>query len=189
MRVRMYCLTAFVAVAFGIAGLHAGELPKPPEGFSWFVSKYKVGTFLRPNGWFVKEEEKESVKGLLITKENIDKSGKFITGLTVNMVSSVKSRTGILPEEYAKAFLAKYSNNKQLDVLKSYSVPEQNGYAGFGLRYSGNNNGVNTIVNMLVVASNGRDILYIFIFEAPKKIWDTEWKKGEIMLNIFGLGE
>jgi hypothetical protein len=188
-RAQIVCVVAFVSTVLGITGVHAGEVPKPPEGFTWLVSKNKVGAFLRPNGWFVKEEGKKSDKGLFITKENIDKSGQFITGLTVNMVPRVKSRTGVLPNEYAKAFLAKYSSNKQFDVLKSYSVQEQNGYEGFGLRYSGDNKGVITIVNVLVVASNNDDILYIFVFEAPKKIWDAEWKKGEVMLNIFALGE
>jgi len=104
------------------------------------------------------------------------------------MVPRVKSRTGALPTDYAKAFLAKYSTGP-FKILSSYSVPEQSNYEGFGLRYSGINNGVSTIVQVLIVASNKNDILYILIFEAPENIWEEESLKGHAMLNMVGLGE
>lgn len=166
----------------------ANDFPPPPKGFAWFVSANKVGTFLKPDGWFVKEEGGKVDKSLFITKEDLDKVKKFGTGLSVNMVPRVKARTGTLPTDYAKTFLAQYSENP-FKILGSYSVPEQNGHEGFGLKYSGINNGVNTVVQVLIVASNRDDTLYILIFEAPENMWAEESLKGQAMLNMVGLGE
>lgn len=179
-----------VSVLLCSSNISANELPNPPEGFTWFVSENKVGTFLRPDGWYVKEEGEKSDKAVFITVEDIDKVGQFTTGLSINMVPRVSERTGIAAKDYAKAFVSKYlTEPNQFKILRTYSVPEQDSYEGYGLRYRGDNKGVNTIANVLAIASNRDDILYIFVFEAPGTGWDEAWKKGRLMLNMFGLGE
>jgi hypothetical protein len=96
----------------------------------------------------------------------------------------------MMAKTYAKAFVSKYlTEPNRFKIIKTYSVPAQDSYEGYGLRYSGDNNGVNTIAQVLAVASNRDDILYIFVFEAPRTNWDEAWKKGRLMLNMFGLGE
>ena len=37
----------------------ATKLPAAPSGYEWYVSKNGVGTFLKPNGWFIQEESKK----------------------------------------------------------------------------------------------------------------------------------
>jgi hypothetical protein len=177
-----------VAVLFISCGAGAGELPEPPEGFTWFVSENQVGTFLRPDGWFVREEGERSDKALFITRENIAEEGRFVTGLSVNMVPRLAARTGHSPTHYARTLLERYHRTAQFTIRSTYSVPEQNSYEGFGLRYSGENDGVITIVNVLLVASNRDDILFILTFEAPEAIWDEQWERGRRMLDLFALG-
>lgn len=167
-------------------GVFAGDLPDPPEGFSWVVSKNKIGTFLKPEGWFLKEEYEGATKALFITKENIEEQGRFETGFSVNMVSGVGARAGIPATEYAKQFL--FGFTEKFKVLKKYTVPSQNGYQAVGLRYSGDNQGITTVVNILAVAHDREDVLYLLIFEAPQEIWDAEWEKGRVLLNQFALG-
>jgi hypothetical protein len=85
----MLC-TLFACIIFD-GQAKADEIPAPPVGFTWFVSANKVGTFLKPDGWFVKEEGAKSDKALFITKENIGENKRFSTGLSVNMIPSVKA--------------------------------------------------------------------------------------------------
>lgn len=184
---RIWLLIVFLSV-FLIANADDDQLPKAPDGFGWYVADNKAGTFLRPDGWFVKEDGKKSDKALFITKENIDKNGVFTTGLSVNRVPRLSKRTGYKATEYAKAFIKKYLQS-DFNIINSYKVPEQDTYQGYGVRYSGDNNGVKTIANVLVVASNRDDVVYLMIFESPAKVWDSEWEKGRLMLNMFGLGE
>lgn len=184
-----YPSAAIILLVFS-SNISAKELPEPPDGFTWFVSKNKVGTFLRPNGWYVKEEGIKSDKAAFITMEDIDKEGRFVTGLTVNMVPRVSGRIGVTAKQYARAFVSRYlTKPDQFKIIKTYSVLEQDSYEGYGLRYSGDNKGVKTVVNVLAVASNRDDIFYILIFEAPAAGWDKVWEKGRLMLNMFGLGE
>jgi len=60
MRPLMKRASIFAIIIYMIALINiearASEAPPPPKGFTWLVAKNKVGTFLKPDGWFVKEE-------------------------------------------------------------------------------------------------------------------------------------
>ncbi|HEY9148506.1 MAG TPA: hypothetical protein VIQ22_05805 [Gammaproteobacteria bacterium] len=184
LRRRVFAFTLLFFISYATAD----ELPQPPDGFTWHVSENRVGTFLRPDGWFVREEGEKSDKAVFISKEDIAKDGVFTTGLSVNRVPRVSARVGHSATEYAKMFLTQYLND-EFEIIKTYNVPEQDSYHGYGLRYSGDNQGVATIANVLTIASDRDDTLYIIVFEAPSRSWDDAWAKGSLMLNMLGLGE
>jgi hypothetical protein len=77
------------------AWLAAGRLsaadPAPaPAGFAWKNVASIKAAFLVPDGWFFKEELRKDVRGIFISKESIDQSGKFQTGLTINVFPNKK---------------------------------------------------------------------------------------------------
>jgi hypothetical protein len=69
------------------------ELPPPAPGFTWQEIPELKAAFLRPNGWFFKREESKGTLAYFITKENIEVSGEFQTGLTIN-VFQLKNESG-----------------------------------------------------------------------------------------------
>ena len=71
----------------------ANELPTAPSGFSWYESKNGVGTFLKPNDWYVHEEEKSNTLAIFISRESISESGRFSIGLSVNKIPSFSSNS------------------------------------------------------------------------------------------------
>ena len=58
------------------------DFPVPPKQFSWQHCTDVKASFLRPKGWYFKEEYKEKTKAIFITKENVDKDKWFKTGLS-----------------------------------------------------------------------------------------------------------
>ena len=115
LRRRVFAFTLLFFISYATAD----ELPQPPDGFTWHVSENRVGTFLRPDGWFVREEGEKSDKAVFISKEDIAKDGVFTTGLSVNRVPRVSARVGHSATEYAKMFLTQYLNDDITSLNKT----------------------------------------------------------------------
>jgi hypothetical protein len=57
--------------------LPALELPTAPEGFSWQKLKEIKGAVLMPNGWHFKQEGGSPTLAYFVSRENIDKEGRY----------------------------------------------------------------------------------------------------------------
>ena len=74
-----------VLLTVSLQTAEAVDVPQPPAGFTWQEVPELKAAFLRPNGWFFKREEQKGTLAYFITKENIEKTGQFQTGLTINV--------------------------------------------------------------------------------------------------------
>src|SRR5438552_2415406 len=61
------------------------DLPPAPAGFSWQEVPELKAAFLKPKGWFFKQEKQKGTLAYSITKEDISKGGEFQIGLTLNV--------------------------------------------------------------------------------------------------------
>jgi hypothetical protein len=181
-------LAAILLVSFPIlAALGADDdLPPPPPGFQWYDTKNGVGAFLRPDGWFVKEESRGATNAVFISRENIDSTGRFVVGLTVNEFTHISARGGAKPSAFARSYASQLAQT--MEVLKS-DVVEGNASDMHVVRVKGNNGGVSTIAHHIAIGNDARDSAYIIIFEAPENEWDAAMEQGGLMLNFFFLGE
>jgi hypothetical protein len=161
-------------------------LPSPPSGFKWHEAKNKVGAFLVPDGWFVKEESDQDTEAIFVTREDIDVAGRFIVGLTVNEFANISKRTRGSASKFARSYAETLKKEKV--VLKS-GVVKGNSFDMNVARVRGDNNGVATIVHHIAIGNDAQDRVYLLIFEAPEREWETESKHAEPMLNAFALGE
>src|SRR6185503_20213385 len=82
-----------------------------PTGYSW--KKAQCMHVLIPDGWFYMEQAGKGTKAFFVSKESIEREGKFKTGLSSNIVIDIRAKTGISPSANAM-FL--------FDSLKSTSV-------------------------------------------------------------------
>jgi hypothetical protein len=181
-------VAAILLVSLPILATHGADddLPPPPPGFQWYDTKNGVGAFLRPDGWFVKEESREGTNALFISREDIDSADRFVVGLTVNEFTHMSARGGAKPSAFARSYASELV--RKMEVLKS-GVVEGKASDMHIVRVKGTNDGISTIAHHIAIGNDALDSAYIIIFEAPANEWDEAMEKGGPMLNFFFLGE
>jgi hypothetical protein len=160
-------------------------VPPSPSGFSWHQSVNGTGSFLKPNGWFVKEESKGKTNAVFISKENIVTNGHMVTGMSVNQVNDWTQSNSSKPSQYASAFAAKIATTGK--VLKS-GVVRGNQDDMHVVRVLGVNNGIPTIVHHLAIGMDSKDQVYLISYESPETNWESNYRYAKEMLNFFILG-
>lgn len=152
--------------------------PTPP-GFSWYEAPNAEAVVLKPDGWFIKTESKNGTGALFISREDISTSGEFQTGLSLNLVHGVQSKSGLPSSKYAIGFLSKILEGNE--ELMSFANPDNNGMMSLGLRLR--NKKLDKVIHFYLIANDIRDTLHIFMFESPAQEWDSAWKIGEPMFR------
>jgi hypothetical protein len=160
-------------------------LPPTPEGFSWFESTSGVGTFLKPEGWFSKEETVNNTNAVFITKENVEAYGKFTTGMTVNKFNNWSQSNNSKPSQYAAAFAAKSAASGKVLINTIVKGNQDDMHVA---RVLSDNAGTPTIVHNLAIGIDSKDEVYLIIYESPESDWEANYKQGREMLNFFFLG-
>ena len=157
------------------------DLPPPPSGFSWQEVPELKAAFLKPSGWFFKREKQEGTLAYFITKEDIDRNGRFQTGLTVNVFrlkkdSAVERGQGLI-ENIAKPRHGEMWT-EQAGVLQKFGCLVKNTDA----------NGT-IVMQALAVANTKTNTLYFFIFESPEPEWNDAWKAGKQIMDALIIDE
>jgi hypothetical protein len=174
-------LTIICVLVAATAFAEQPKLPSPPDGFEWqWCDEVRVG-LLRPKQWHFKSGAKGDTKGYFITKEKIDPvkgNEGFDTGLTMNVISGIRKKSGNSPSDYAIKFVREAIRDKAsvLEILP----PKKAGPAKtFGCRIQKDG----TIMHQFLIADDNRDLLYLFFFESPANEWDVAWKTGDQILK------
>jgi len=165
------------------AGVPA-HLPPAPKGYSWrWFESIKAG-LLVPQGWFVKEESKSGTRAFFITKESIDKGGRFKTGFSLNVIQNSPKKTGSAPSEYAKQFINKMASTTQSSEVRP--VGDGTYFKGYGGFFRSRPPKEDAVVQyMLALGNDKTGTLYICTFESPEREWSGAWKLGsKIMDNL-----
>jgi Tfp pilus assembly protein PilF len=157
--------------------------PAPSKGYNWVHCDETKSAFLKPDGWFFKKVKGDrGAWGYFISMQDIDKEGAFITGLSVNVIPGVPSKT------HASDLAAAMDD----EVARSSGVikgPWHNNFGPFhqlGVEVikSDVKNG-DYVVHLLVIENDQTGTHYIITYEAPKASWESAWKIGEPILKKF----
>ncbi|MCL2297973.1 MAG: hypothetical protein FWC38_01860 [Proteobacteria bacterium] len=160
------------------------KMPPPPDGYSWERQAETKSAFLKPSGWFYKKTKQGEGWGYFITKENIDKEGRFFTGLSVFIIpKSFKKETSSIPS-FIKSFFGELSQGAK--VVTPFFEKELGPFKGGGivLRREDAKEGAYIVYTLLLINSQTGGV-YNLIFEAPAKEWEKAWAIGEPMLKKF----
>jgi hypothetical protein len=152
-----------------------------PSGFAWYVFEAGDSACLRPLDWFVKTEVKGDTAALFVSKQDIDKEGKFDTGLTLNVLRGIRRKTGKAPSEYARAYLDELLA-KHVQAKRFENAP-QDGMPGIGAAYVDSESSPPVVIYTFLLADDEYDILRLFILEAPQEDWAAVWARGQQMLD------
>lgn len=160
------------------------DLPPAPKGFSWVSFDETKSAFLKPDGWFSRKGKKGETWGYFITKENIDKTGKFNTGLTINIIPNIQKNKGLRATEYASAFIQEGVKSRK--VIKEPWQKNMGPFQAFGVvLLNSDSKGGDFITHTLAIGNDTTGTMYVIIFEAPASSWNSAWKVGERMLQQF----
>jgi hypothetical protein len=192
MFMRSFNYAALIALACFSSLASAGDIScsnieqcqRIPPGFTWQESKIDVGAFLRPDGWFLKEEVKGDTRALFITREDIERSGSFATGFSVNKVPNFFQKTKTSPSAYARAIAARLRTSGKVlrESVVAGEFPEMN-----IVRVKFIKDGISVIVHYITIGDDKKDVFYLISFEAPERDWEEQIKIGTPMLNFFAL--
>ena len=186
LKLYIFCVLTLILLGCQNAKIkNTSSEPSAPSGFNWYKSNQGIGSFLKPDGWYIKEEKNGNTNALFISKEKIGTVGSFKTGLSVNQINSWSSSQTIKPSNYAKSYAAKISTTGK--ILKKGTI-KGNFPDMHVVRVIGNNKGVSTIVHHIIIGMDTKDQVYIISFESPEASWEKEMKHGGPMLNYFILG-
>jgi len=153
-----------------------------PKGFTWHISKNGKFAVPLPADWFVLEENPEGAYQLSISKEDIQKHGKFQIGLTLAANRNISSTAKVSPSVYARGLLEVLKEqNEALTDVWSESLALHT--TAFGLRIKSVQNKSEIIMENYLIADDQADTLTIIMFEAPVTEWHEAWVFGEVMLS------
>ena len=162
--------------------LFAMDLPTAPPGYAWQEIPEIKAAFLKPTGWHFKRESKKGTLAYFITKEDIDKVGRFDTGLTINVIREMKGRSAV---EYAKSFVDRLTRDKRGEQWTRTSAP----LVQFGCRYKASDARGTAKILTLMVANQKTNTLYLFIFESPESDLDSASQTGEKIMDMLAIDD
>ena len=184
MRSRLLTIVAIVAIIGSISPALAIERPPPVEGYQWAECPEILAAFLRPEGWHFKKVKQSDIWGYFITKENIDTEGSFVTGLTVFVKPNIPEKKGMIPSEYAAAYIQAGMETRK--IVKKPWQRTMGPFEAFGVGLlNPDPDGGDFITHNLSIANDTTGTLYTIIFEGPAANWEATWKIGEPMLQRF----
>lgn len=177
--VQLTVLTLFAVLSAETTA--AIDVPPPPPGFTWQEIPELKAAFLRPHGWFFKREEQKGTLAYFITKEEIDKNGKFQTGLTVN-IFQLKNDSAV---DRGKSMIDHIADTKHAEKWAWYTGP----FREFGCLTKDTDPTSTSVVYTLTVANPKTNTLYLFIFESPERDWNAAWKTGKQILHTLAIDD
>ncbi len=177
---RVKLALALTLISFTQIGV-AIDLPTAPTGFKWQEVPELKAAFLRPDGWFFKQEEQKGTLAYFITKEDISKGGEFQTGLTIN-VFHLKKDPAV---ERGKYIIENVANAKHGERWAQKVGP----FYEFGCLTKDTDSTGTTVTQTLTVANPKTNTLYLFIFESPESDWDSARKTGKQIMDTLALDD
>lgn len=168
-----------LAASLLVQTLRATDLPKPPGGFTWQEVPELKAAILKPDGWFFKKESDKGTLAYFITKEDLNKSDQFSTGLTVN-VFHLKQDSAV---DHGKDLINNMASQHHVKPWIQSFGPFQE----FGCLLKDTDTTGTIVMHALAVANPKTNTLYLFIFESPESDWDAAWKLGKQIMDTLVL--
>ena len=179
---RTACSMMVLCLGFCSAIVLAVDLPPAPDGFTWQEVPEIKAAVLKPQGWFFKREQQKDTLAYFITKENIDQSGEFKTGLTVNVFRKLKKSKAT---DQAKSMIAHLVDKYHVEPFER----KAGSFYELGCELKDTDATGTIVMRELAVANEKTNTLYLFVFESPEAEWNTASKVGEQIMDKLALDD
>ncbi|KAL6075978.1 hypothetical protein QOT17_003284 [Balamuthia mandrillaris] len=179
-----------------------------PPGFKWKACKDLNGHILCPESWHFTESTNSQFVvaeagpegdaasfsstpepnfiNYFLTKEDLQETGRFKTGLTLRLYPNLPRSVGLSPEQFARDCIARVEASVRRTILLKWHVSLQRerelgikykevGYNVHGAAEKLDNDAV--VVNTcFLFASEPREQLVEMVFESPEEEWEDAWR-------------
>ncbi|MBU6119275.1 hypothetical protein [Hymenobacter siberiensis] len=158
-------------------------LAAAPTGFAWQPLPESKAALLLPEGWAYQAEGEKGSPTYYLTREATGESGEYQTGLSLQVVRKVKTKTGRPAPEYAELLMLRTGFGPGQQVLEKAASVE-GAWHKWTVRYRDAPPDADArIVYQLALANAKTDTLYLLTFESPEKDWAAAWPLGEVMVH------
>jgi hypothetical protein len=164
--------------------------PSPaPAGFEWADLADFNYLMLVPHGWFVKQVFQGNTEAIFITREDIEVTGRYSTGLGINIIQNVDN-----VDNAAQSFIQNIANQKtttkildsaqmtsKTKTIKMYVIVIE---AELPVNP---NDPVPTPYKTLAyhaIADTETNTIFTMIFESPRNQWESEWNEHGAPLSL-----
>lgn len=156
----------------------APELPAAPDGFVWKRLDAIKGALLMPVGWHYKEQSAKGTLAFFVTEEDIDRVGRYDTGLSLNVVRNLNTPA----PDYARALVARMASQNQRLASWNAGIGLLQG-AGCQLRVIQPGPVVPRRLHVLALGNAKTNTFYLFNFESPEPTWEAGWALGRRIMD------
>ncbi|UOQ97527.1 hypothetical protein MUN81_20130 [Hymenobacter sp. 5317J-9] len=161
----------------------AARQAEAPVGYHWQALPEVKAAVLLPYVWNYKAEASRDAQAYFLTRERILPGKQFQTGLSLNVVRRMSTKTRQPADAYAQAFSAKSGRGAGQQVL-SQDRKAQGPLRLYGVRYRlASGPAGPKIIQQWAIANTVTDTFYLLLFESPEKDWPQAWKLGETMIT------
>lgn len=157
-----------------------------PEGYSWCEAPAVSVSILKPDGWYVCEPiYRDGTYVFRLTRETPEEG--FHTGLTLNVVRDVKTKTHVQPTLYAAYFIdQKQKSARQIQLFDFVELAEGIKRCGITVEQTMTVRGITQqyTVHHTIFANDKTGTIYIFTFGTPSDKWKEDQPIWNIMRQI-----
>ncbi len=182
---RVFGLIPLTSVLIFTLPMHSQSMPPAPDGFSWVQAKAMKSFFLLPKGWNFLEELKGDTNACFITKEKITPNQGFMTGVSINLIKNVLSKTNLTPSQYAQKYIQVIESKNETIKKVSSKVGVLNHFAIECL--CKDEDGKLLHMWHILVANEKTGSLFLVAAESPSGAWASNWPNLEKIISTLGL--
>ena len=157
------------------------NVPAAPPGFTWQEVPDLKAAFLKPSGWFYREETQPGTLAVFITKEDISKVGEFQTGMSLNVFQLRKDRA----VDRGQDLVGNIAKAKHAEMW----TQKFGSFVEFGCQVTDADAAGTIVMHVLTVANPKTNTLYYFTFESPESSWEDAWKTGKQIMDMLALDD
>ena len=176
-----WTLAIGLAVSIALSITLGGELPKPPDGFSWQSLPELKGAILRPSGWsFLPEVSDDEIK----FSEVEPGTGERAT-FSISMMRGSGPRSDAV--KLADDFITGLSTALQAEKTWGDTAGPFIMRAGIFRERANKPDAHRMYSQMLVNPKTGT--VFVVGFEASVRDWDEKWKVGQVVCRLMLLDD
>lgn len=181
-------LTVYATLA--IAQNSVDSSGAPPSGYAWYTAKNGVGTYLTPESWHTSEEASPDTGGLFkgaqtlyITPEDRAEKPTFKTGLTINRISNVQTKTHTAASVFARNFVTLAA--QRYGVRQIMQAKLADGHLAYIAEATVRSPEGTKEVRYVTVGDDEKDEAFVLIVEAPSADYpSTRAVLGPVLNNL-----
>ncbi|RPJ56107.1 MAG: hypothetical protein EHM12_10805 [Dehalococcoidia bacterium] len=159
---------------------YGATIPPAPTGYEWGKFRDANCSFLVPKGWYVLQKIREEVPEVYITKENMEKSGRYDTGVIIQGLKKDKLK-GLSIDDIIKRYESRLNNSGE---ILAQTKSNEGSFSTKSFLTLLKKDGVPVLMmHLSLIVNQKTETLYTIRFDTPPDSWDKQWPTVELIIH------